>query len=564
MNKTDKIIIIFYIFLASSYGLYVVTYDVGIDESLLELVTPIKKTTEFEISRLVDVPNNRIFDVMANVENFPNILPENVVSVNILNKTDNEIIAEEELFEAGIKTKLLVKHTIKPYSQHIIEIIDGDAEGTKITQYFESVDSQTKLTTKVNLNVKGVTSIIAFLPEANLVHAMNTIVSHFVEYSKYDVYEITVNALYQEILDRQADEESLLHFSTLLRDSQITEQDLRDTLLNSEERATKPKTIDQLNEETINVINDLYEKILLREADPVGLIHFGNLFESGMTSDKIRVMLLQSEERKIVVAAHPVRTTILPVYEYIFDRQPDNSFVHHYVKVIDCKRWFYCSESHAWIHTILAWEQNGMISADEVSIAINYLHNEGIIFPDESRPPNEEPQITEQDLRDTLLNSEERATKPKTIDQLNEETINVINDLYEKILLREADPVGLIHFGNLFESGMTSDKIRVMLLQSEERKIVVAAHPVRTTILPVYEYIFDRQPDNSFVHHYVKVIDCKRWFYCSESHAWIHTILAWEQNGMISADEVSIAINYLYNEGIIFPDERPLNEESVE
>ena len=110
MNKTDKIILIFYIFLASSFGLYVLTYDVGLEESLLEIVTP-KKITEFETSRLVDVPNNRIFNVMANVENFPNILPENVVSVNILDKTDNEIIAEEELFEAGIKTKLLVKHS---------------------------------------------------------------------------------------------------------------------------------------------------------------------------------------------------------------------------------------------------------------------------------------------------------------------------------------------------------------------------------------------------------------------------------------------------------------------
>ena len=357
MNKTDKIIIIFYIFLVSSFGLYALTYDVGtsVNSSLMEdwasYYTP-PKITEFETSRLVDVPNNRIFDVMANIENFPNILPENIVSVNILNKTDNEIIAEEELFEAGIKTKLLVKHTIKPYSQHIIEIIDGDAEGTKITQYFESVDSQTKLTTKVNLNVKGVTSIIAFLPEANLVHAMNTIVSHFVEYSKYDVYEITVNALYQEILDRQADEESLLHFSTLLRDSQITEQDLRDTLLNSEERATKPKTIDQLNEETINVINDLYEKILLREADPVGLIHFGNLFESGMTSDKIRVMLLESDEGKTISHIHPVRGKIMMVYEYIFDRQPDNSFVDHYHKMIDDGFVVFPE----WIDNIIIWE----------------------------------------------------------------------------------------------------------------------------------------------------------------------------------------------------------------
>ena len=238
MNKTDKIILIFYIFLASSFGLYVLTYDVGLEESLLEVVTP-KKITEFETSRLVDKPNNRIFNVMANVEKFPNILPENVVSVNILDKTDNEIIAEEELFEAGIKTKLLVKHTIKPYSEHIIEIIDGDAEGTKITQYFESVDSQTKLTTNVNLKVKGVTSIIAFVPETNLVHAINTVISHFVQYSKYNVYEITVNSIYKEILDRQADEESLSHFSSLLRDGQITEQDLRSTLLDSEERVFK-------------------------------------------------------------------------------------------------------------------------------------------------------------------------------------------------------------------------------------------------------------------------------------------------------------------------------------
>ena len=384
MNKTNKIILIFYIFLASSLGLYVFTYDTGLDESLLEVVTP-KKITEFETSRLVDVPNNRIFDVMANIENFPNILPENIVSVNILNKTDNEIIAEEELFEAGIKTKLLVKHTIKPYSEHIIEIIDGDAEGTKITQYFESVDSQTKLTTKVSLNVKGVTSIIAFLPEANLVHAMNTVISHFVEYSKYDVYEITVDTIYQEILDRQADEESLSHFSTLLRDGQITEQDIRFALLNSEEIATKQKTIDQLNEETINVINDLYEKILLREVDPEGLVYFGNLFESGMTSDKIRAILLESDEGKNISSIHPVRSKILTIYDYIFDDNPDNSFVDHYHKMVDDG----FVPLPDWIDNVMHWHQNGMISPDEASNSIRFLYNEGIIFPDE-RPSNEE------------------------------------------------------------------------------------------------------------------------------------------------------------------------------
>ena len=384
MNKTDKIILIFYIFLASSFGLYVLTYDIGIDESLLEVITP-KKITEFETSRLVDISNTRIFDIMANVENFPNVLPENVVSVNILSKTDNEIIAEEELSEAGIKTKLLVKHTIKPYSEHIIEIIDGDAEGTKITQYFESVDSQTKLTTNVNLKVKGVTSIIAFVPETNLVHAINTVISHFVQYSKYNVYEITVNSIYQEILDRQADEESLSHFSSLLRDGQITEQDLRFALLNSEERVFKQKTIDELNEETINVINDLYGKILLREADPEGLAYFGSLFESGVTSDKIRAMLLESDEGKNISFNHPVRSKITTVFALIFDTSPDNSYVDHYQKMIDDGLMPFPD----WIENILLWKQKGMISDNEIVNSIRFLYNEGMIFPDD-KPPRDE------------------------------------------------------------------------------------------------------------------------------------------------------------------------------
>ena len=390
MNKTDKIIIIFYIFLVSSFGLYALTYDVGtsVNSSLMEdwasYYTP-PKITEFETSRLVDVPNNRIFDVMANIENFPNILPENVVSVNILNKTDNEIIAEEELSERGIKTKLLVKHTIKPYSEHIIEIIDGDAEGTKITQYFESVDSQTKLTTNVDLKVKGATSLIAFLPEASLVNAINTVISHFVEYSKYDDYTITVNSIYQEILNREADQDGLLHFSALLRDGQITEQDIRSTLFNSEERSLLEKTIDDLDEEAINVINDLYRKILLREADPEGLLYFGNLFESGMTLDEIRTIIIESDEAKSISFSHPVRSKITTVYELIFDGAPDNSYVDYYQKISDDGIILFPD----WIDNVLLWGQTNKISRDEVSNSIIFLYNEGVILPDE-RPSNEE------------------------------------------------------------------------------------------------------------------------------------------------------------------------------
>ena len=49
-------------------------------------------------------------------------------------------------------------------------------------------------------------------------------------------YEKTVDDLYREILLRPADREGLMHFSSLLEDGNITEDDLRELLLNSEEK----------------------------------------------------------------------------------------------------------------------------------------------------------------------------------------------------------------------------------------------------------------------------------------------------------------------------------------
>jgi len=49
-------------------------------------------------------------------------------------------------------------------------------------------------------------------------------------------YEKTVDGLYREILLRSADREGLMHFSSLLEDGKITEDDLRELLLNSEEK----------------------------------------------------------------------------------------------------------------------------------------------------------------------------------------------------------------------------------------------------------------------------------------------------------------------------------------
>ena len=380
MNNLNKILVFFYIFLASSYGLFILTSTDGLEDNFLELILP-KKITDFEVSRIVDVPIDRIFDVMADIESFPNIIPSNIIDVTIINKTNDTIIAEEEFSEAGIKIKLLVKHSIKPYNEHIIEIIDGDAKGTIITQSFESIGSQTKLTTNVHLNVEGVTSVISFLPESNLKHAIHTIISYFVEYSKFNLYEKTVNSIYNEILLRPADVEGLLHYSTLLQNEKITEQGIREILFNSKEKnmIMNIKSIDELNPETIKIISSLYENFLLREPDPEGLEYYGNLFENGTSYDEIRTMFLDSDEAISHSLDNPVRTNIIIVYKILYDEYSEKYVVDYYHKLMDDGKMLIPS----WTDELLLYKQNQLISKDELTNAFRYLHDKEIILIDQ-------------------------------------------------------------------------------------------------------------------------------------------------------------------------------------
>ena len=120
---------------------------------------------------------------------------------------------------------------------------------------------------------------------------------------------------------------------------------------------------------------------------------------------------------------------------------------------------------------------------------------------------------------------------------------------------------------------MASDKIVTALVESDEAKKISIIHPVRSKILNVYVLIFedqekkDRQPDISEVDHYFKMY--ANGFVLFPD--WIGNILFWGSTTqtipgvtMISDDEQHNAIRFLYNEGIIFPVERPLNEELVE
>ena len=70
-----------------------------------------------------------------------------------------------------------------PPEKHIVTVVDGDAKNTSITIILDELDSSTKLTIKIKMELRGVLIPFAFLPQNNIESAMNTVISGFVDYT---------------------------------------------------------------------------------------------------------------------------------------------------------------------------------------------------------------------------------------------------------------------------------------------------------------------------------------------------------------------------------------------
>ncbi len=147
-------------------------------------IIPEKIEKKIQVTHILDIERKKLFDTMADLENYPTIFPNNILSVNIINQSENIIFAEEKLSEAGITTKIIVKHTILPYEKHIVTIMDGDAQNTTIIITFEDFNLSTKLNVKTNMSLKGILIPFGFLPQNNLESAINTVIFGFADYAK--------------------------------------------------------------------------------------------------------------------------------------------------------------------------------------------------------------------------------------------------------------------------------------------------------------------------------------------------------------------------------------------
>lgn len=337
LKKNDKIIIGFYIFLAISVS-FTILYISTTFEDLPKPNWVIEQLKEIEFERTLEIEQEKLFLTITDVKNFPKILPRNFVSVNILETNGNVIVAEEEVQEKGVRITLLVKHSFIPYTEHTMEILDGDAKGTKIHQLFSSEGNSTKLVTTTKVDFKGLLTPFSYLPESNVRHAMDTVVTSFYNYAKgHDSLEKNkIDELYREILLRPADKEGLEHYAQLLENNQIEINEIRLELLNSEEgkhivKPTELKQIDELEEETKLQIDKLYREILQRPADKEGLESFGTLLElEKLSIEEIEEQIFNSQEALSIRISLPANKLIDDLYMEVNGRHADWETLFYY------------------------------------------------------------------------------------------------------------------------------------------------------------------------------------------------------------------------------------------
>ena len=241
MNKSDKKILAFYVCLGISLIFVLSHFDSLYERPHDDHFLPTDPTKRVSVEYLLNtVPHALMYDVITDVENYPKVLPKNILSVKILDRTDNSIIAEEQINEKGITSTFTVKHSFVPMEKHTIEILDGDAKGTIITQYFDIVqpEGSLRITTDAELDLKGIMRFVGFLPASSMQHSVNTVMDAFTLFAQQKMSlsetQFTIELLYREVLLRQSDPVGMKSYVQMFNDG-MTIDDIRRHMMESDE-----------------------------------------------------------------------------------------------------------------------------------------------------------------------------------------------------------------------------------------------------------------------------------------------------------------------------------------
>ena len=118
---------------------------------------------------------------MTNLENYPLMIPNYIVSVDITKKIEN--VEYATITTSIVKKSFNVKHTIIPYQSHTIEVLDGDAKETIVEQIFEKQNNSVYIKTNADIRLEGFLKVIGFFSSSQFSKIGGLLIDNMIQYS---------------------------------------------------------------------------------------------------------------------------------------------------------------------------------------------------------------------------------------------------------------------------------------------------------------------------------------------------------------------------------------------
>ncbi len=131
-------------------------------------------------SKIINLPQERVFSVVKDIDKLPNLFRDRYKSFNILEQSDNHILTEEIVSISGKEIKQKVKHILEPNRTLKSEIIEGDTKGTiLIIELNPKSNSSTEIKIDADLKFGKLGTVFGIFAKRKIKNEIDHIIDQF-------------------------------------------------------------------------------------------------------------------------------------------------------------------------------------------------------------------------------------------------------------------------------------------------------------------------------------------------------------------------------------------------
>lgn len=134
---------------------------------------------KFTIECQSSLPQETIFAISTDIENFHHVMPNYFKSLNVLERIGNELVVLEIIKFLGFNIKVKTKHIIKKPNVHEIHILTGPTKGTSFVESYIQSNGGTIISISVTLTFSGILKLFSVF-ENLIAKKMNSTMKEFI------------------------------------------------------------------------------------------------------------------------------------------------------------------------------------------------------------------------------------------------------------------------------------------------------------------------------------------------------------------------------------------------